>query len=500
MGKKTLCIVLAALLTASTLAVAASAAEVEKETSTGTKGTIFFDTGDWNSTKLQFYIWDDTNGMKATKSGWIDGNPWGSQKKLGGTLREDLSGKDGNKGNVFESYEIELESDHVYCVIFNDPDHGQTFDCCLTAEAFGVTADEVWEDYLKFPTEPSYAGTYEENKDKYNEEEAKKVIRPSEGTEKPDPVPTPNPTEPQKGKIFFDTGDWNSTKLQFYIWDDTNGMKATKDGWVDANPWGSNKKLGGTLLTEVSDDMQAKGKVFESYEVELDPTHIYFVIFNDPDHGQTFDCCLSVDALGDIAYRTGNILENPVDSEKTAEEAAFKKSGLGAKLCLTSSGKLQGSTIPVGTNCPGEVATFIFKYLGQKEKISGEDIVTKDIVKKAIEAFGTTADDVWAEYQKHEGEENYQADEAKAVLGLSGSENPDPQPQPIGPALGDVDGDGAITSMDSFVILRVSVGLESYSEDQTKLADVDADGEITSGDAFFVLRRSVGLTTPYAIG
>lgn len=54
MGKKTLCIVLAALLTASTLAVAASAAEVEKETSTGTKGTIFFDTGDWNSTKLQF--------------------------------------------------------------------------------------------------------------------------------------------------------------------------------------------------------------------------------------------------------------------------------------------------------------------------------------------------------------------------------------------------------------------------------------------------------------
>lgn len=328
---------MAALLTASTLAVAASAAEVEKETSTGTKGTIFFDTGDWNSTKLQFYIWDDTNGMKATKSGWIDGNPWGSQKKLGGTLREDLSGKDGNKGNVFESYEM-----------------------------------------------------------------------------------------------------------------------------------------------------------------ELDPTHIYFVIFNDPDHGQTFDCCLSVDALGDTAYRTGNMLENPVDSEKTAEEAAFKTSGLGSKLCLTSSGKLQGSTIPVGTNCPGEVATFIFKYLGQKEKISGEDIVTEDIVKKAIEAFGTTADDVWAEYQKHEGEENYQADAAKAVLGLSGSENPNPQP--IGSALGDVDSDGVITSSDSLSILRVSVGLDSYSEEQTKLADVDADGEITSGDAFFVLRRSVGLTTPYAIG
>jgi len=332
---------LAALLTASTLAVAASAAEVEKETSTGTKGTIFFDTGDWNSTQLQFYIWDETTGLKATKNGWIESNPWGSKKKLSGTLREDLSGKDGNKGNVFESYEIELESDHVYCVIFYDPETGS----------------------------------------------------------------------------------------------------------------------------------------------------------------QTFDCCLSVEALGDTAYIVdGPMLEAPVDSEKKAVEAEFRNSGLGSKLCLTSSGKLQGSTIPVGTNCPGEVATFIFKYLGQKEKISGEDIVTKDIVKKAIEAFGTTADDVWAEYQKHEGEENYQADEAKAVLGLSGSENPDPQPQPIGPALGDVDGDGVITSMDSFVILRVSVGLESYSEDQTKLADVDADGEITSGDAFFVLRRSVGLTTPYAIG
>ena len=58
---------------------------------------------------------------------------------------------------------------------------------------------------------------------------------------------------------------------------------------------------------------------------------------------------------------------------------------------------------------------------------------------------------------------------------------------------GDIDGDGKITSADSLFILRCSVNLENFTDEQEMLADVDGDGKITSADALFVLRCSVGL-------
>ena len=59
--------------------------------------------------------------------------------------------------------------------------------------------------------------------------------------------------------------------------------------------------------------------------------------------------------------------------------------------------------------------------------------------------------------------------------------------------LGDVDSDRQITANDALMILRSSVGLESLTPEQEKLADVDGDGEITANDALAVLRYSVGL-------
>lgn len=55
--------------------------------------------------------------------------------------------------------------------------------------------------------------------------------------------------------------------------------------------------------------------------------------------------------------------------------------------------------------------------------------------------------------------------------------------------LGDVDGDGALTSADALAVLRLAV----YEGDNTALhaaADIDGDGEITSFDAVEILRRS----------
>ena len=59
--------------------------------------------------------------------------------------------------------------------------------------------------------------------------------------------------------------------------------------------------------------------------------------------------------------------------------------------------------------------------------------------------------------------------------------------------LGDIDGDGKLTSADSLYILRYSVKLETFDDIQTQLADVDNDGSINSADSLAVLRASVGL-------
>ena len=62
-----------------------------------------------------------------------------------------------------------------------------------------------------------------------------------------------------------------------------------------------------------------------------------------------------------------------------------------------------------------------------------------------------------------------------------------------GNTTGDLDNDGEVTSNDALKILRASVGLETFTQEQTVLADLDNDGEITSNDALIVLRKSVGL-------
>ncbi len=223
------------------------------------------------------------------------------------------------------------------------------------------------------------------------------------------------------GTFKFDSGDWNSNNICFYIWDTTDPaqtMYATKNGWVPDNPWGS-KKLRGTKV-------EGEEGVFESYEVDLPEGHDIYVIFHDPDtNAQTYDCVINSSAFGDTAYMTGNSLENPVDSEKTAIEAVFQNtSECGPAKVITSSGNIVGDVIAPSTDCPLTVAKFMYNYWGQQEKLSGADIVTEETVNNAIAAFGTTADEVWASFQSLEGQagyENYSTIEAdvKKMLKIS---------------------------------------------------------------------------------
>ncbi len=497
--------------------IEADAAKPSGETATG---TIKFDSGDWNSSSINFYIWDE-NGMHATKNGWVEADPWGSRRKIGGTAVE------GEEG-VFESFEFELDDTHDYYVIFHDPDKGQTYDCCLNSSCFGLTAaktgvmlenpldsekkaeeaafpngvgaaltitstgkiqgsyispnvdraDKVAQFVLKYlgslnkttnepiVTEAVVAdaiaafettandvwAAYKKHSDheNYNEEEAKKVIKPTEEDPAPvdpdpvvpdpinpepvDPDPVdPDPVDPEKsvtGTIKFNSGDWQSKSILFYIWD-ANGMHATKNGWVPEDPWGSRKKTGGTAV-------EGEDGVFESFEFEMNYNTDYFVIFYDPDHGQTFDCCMDPSCFGLTAYMTGNVIENPEDSEKTCIEAVFPN-GMGPALTITSSGNIVGSYVSPRVDRADKVAKWVLRYLGSIEMISGADVVTEENVAKAIAAFETTADDVWKAYLKYEGEPNFNKEEAKKVIKPTEEDpapvDPDPvEPDPVDPA------------------------------------------------------------------
>jgi hypothetical protein len=59
-------------------------------------------------------------------------------------------------------------------------------------------------------------------------------------------------------------------------------------------------------------------------------------------------------------------------------------------------------------------------------------------------------------------------------------------------AVGDVNGDGKINSIDSICILKYLMEQQDLFENQKKLADVNSDGLINSADVLLILRYSVG--------
>lgn len=62
-----------------------------------------------------------------------------------------------------------------------------------------------------------------------------------------------------------------------------------------------------------------------------------------------------------------------------------------------------------------------------------------------------------------------------------------------GYALGDVNGDGKINTLDAMLTLRTAVGIENLDASQKVRADIDGNNKINTMDAMLILRRAVGL-------
>ncbi len=64
--------------------------------------------------------------------------------------------------------------------------------------------------------------------------------------------------------------------------------------------------------------------------------------------------------------------------------------------------------------------------------------------------------------------------------------------------MGDVDGNGKVTTEDARAALRISIGLIKVEEGSREFlaADVDGNGTVATKDARYILRRSIGLKDP----
>lgn len=87
---------------------------------------------------------------------------------------------------------------------------------------------------------------------------------------------------------------------------------------------------------------------------------------------------------------------------------------------------------------------------------------------------------------------------AIATKDASGALSPITQPNVTddpygGYALGDVNGDGKINTLDAMLTLRTAVGVVDLDASQKVRADIDGNNKINTMDAMLILRRAVGL-------
>lgn len=218
------------------------------------------------------------------------------------------------------------------------------------------------------------------------------------------------------GTFKFDMGDWNhDDDVSFYIWaksaDGSDTKWGSKSGWVDSNNWGSKKTFG----TKVD----GEDGIVESYEIEFLDGYDTFCIMYDPTTGvQTYNCIITENALNDTARMTGESVENPEDSEKTAIVVAFDNAAdCGPQLVVTSTGNIVGTTLAPNENGAITLAKFVYNGLnadGTSAKDKSEvDKVTEEKIANAISAYGTDADTVWAEFQNLKGQEGFEEYDAK---------------------------------------------------------------------------------------
>ena len=107
---------------------------------------------------------------------------------------------------------------------------------------------------------------------------------------------------------------------------------------------------------------------------------LYCVIFSANTGMQTYNAIMSGKCIGDTLYCTENLLENPEDSEKRANEAVWAKTkDCGPEKKITSSGNVIGTTLSEGDTDASMLACFLVAYYDWPEKMDKVPALVKEL-------------------------------------------------------------------------------------------------------------------------
>ena len=188
------------------------------------------------------------------------------------------------------------------------------------------------------------------------------------------------PTEPsqdsqpstEKNTISFDVrkSGWNNVKTVYcHMW--------RADGTGSWPAWQSRaEKCAYDSMTGIATyDLSKTG-----HNIKKSDGKLYCVIFSANTGMQTYNAIMSGKCIGDTLYCTGNLLENPEDSEKKANEAVWAKTkDCGPEKKITSTGNIVGTALPEGETDASMLACFLIAYYDQPEKMDKVPALVKEL-------------------------------------------------------------------------------------------------------------------------
>ena len=155
-------------------------------------------------------------------------------------------------------------------------------------------------------------------------------------------------------KIYFDiesTGWKNYKNVYCHIW--------RADGTGNWTSWQTRKEL----CIKEADGRYSYDTAKTGNEIKKTDGNLYCVIFSVDTGMQTYNTIMSGSCLGDTCYLTGERVENPEDSEKTAQVAAWKNNfDCGPQKVISSTGKVIGTALAERTTNASLLADYLLKY------------------------------------------------------------------------------------------------------------------------------------------
>lgn len=177
-------------------------------------------------------------------------------------------------------------------------------------------------------------------------------------------------------KIYFDVSSsgWKNYKTIYcHIW--------RADGTGTWTSWQTRKEM----CTKESDDLYSYDvtKTGNAEEIQNAGSNNYYCVIFSADTGvQIYNTIMNGNCLGDTCYVTGNELENPVDNNKKAIEAAWRNNPeCGPQKVISSSGTVIGSALAAGTTDVTLMADYLITYVSDDGVAdTGKTDKTQDLI------------------------------------------------------------------------------------------------------------------------